>query len=261
MVEEKLIGKIRKLILLSKHNENENEAALAAAKAQELLIMHNLSIAEIELASSEPEEQVDVKEYDTKKEGRKTEDKWKIMLAFSVSKANLCKTVHHSGYRSYLSWIGKPSNVEVAIYMFETLVNDIEFFADRKWRHILRLRELEQDYGMELFTDHNLRRIHGRAWKNAFYDGAVFAISSRLQQGKDELRQNENVSALILHNDDAINKFIEERWNNLRSYKYSASYGPGYGEGVATGNKIQFKRGINGAGGSLGPNLISDKNK
>lgn len=258
MVEDKLITKIRKLILLSKHNENENEAALAAAKAQELLIMHNLSITEIEIEQhTEPEESITAQQYDHKKEGRKNEEKWRVLLASAVARSNLCKVIHIGGYRSSLSWIGKPSNIEVAIYMYETLVSDIEFIADRRWKQVLMLREISEVHPeINIFEDETLYTIHGKEWKNNFYLGAVDAIDIRLKEGMSQLQENNNITALVTLNEAALDDFINNKWSKLRTYKVNQGYGAGYRAGRAAGREIQFRRGINGAGGSLGPKLI-----
>ena len=46
MTKEEVLSKVRKLFELS-NSPNENEAALAAAKARELLARYNLSIADL----------------------------------------------------------------------------------------------------------------------------------------------------------------------------------------------------------------------
>ena len=49
---EKLFDKIRKLMALS-HSPNEHEAALAAARAREILDKYDLSLTEVEMSGEE----------------------------------------------------------------------------------------------------------------------------------------------------------------------------------------------------------------
>jgi hypothetical protein len=51
MADQKLLEKIRKLLALARDPSNEHEAALAAAKARELLAEHNLTLKDVEIGS------------------------------------------------------------------------------------------------------------------------------------------------------------------------------------------------------------------
>ncbi len=51
-VDSTVLSKIKKLLALST-SSNPNEAALAAAKAQELLMIHNLTLSQVEAQGEE----------------------------------------------------------------------------------------------------------------------------------------------------------------------------------------------------------------
>jgi hypothetical protein len=246
MVEDSIILKIKKLLALSKKNSNENEAAAAAAKAQELLIQHNLTMSRIDSADFEKRERVAHQYQEIFQQNRIN---WKVDLAVTVSKANLCKIL--TSGRS-LIWIGKPSNIEVAQYLWETLTHDLEDICGHRWNDILKLRNLADKYGENLFTDYSLRYVHGKTWKNSFYYGALNTISERLNETKKNLSQDQNISALIIFNDKEVEHYIADTWKHLTHSNSNFNlYGSAYSSGKEAGKSIQFKQGM-GAGGTHG---------
>lgn len=255
MPEESILIRIKKLLALSQKNSNENEAANAAAKAQELLIRYNLSEESLGEVSTIREEKF-VREFYTKHRKRSTEQRWKVLLAFSVAKGNLCKVLHY--HDKSLGWFGKPSNIEIAQFMFETLCYDLEFIAEKRWKQILELRNLQNQYPQfSVFTDPTLTYVHGKSWKASFYRGAVEVITQRLNAGLTDLRAEPSINALITTNDSALKMFVNSLVGKTRTYNSGTiSVFSGYDAGRKAGAEIQFKRGVNGAGGSYGPKLI-----
>lgn len=246
MVEDTILKKIKKLLALSNKNSNENEAAAAAAKAQELLLQHNLSMAQVESTDFEKREHVS---HEYREIFRQNRINWKVDLANTVAMANLC-SILTSGRR--LIWIGKPSNIEVAEYLWATLSDDLESICDRRWNEIVRLRAMEKETGINPFKDYSLLYVHGKTWKNSFYYGAINTISQRLNETKKNLRVNENMNALIVTSDKEVEAYIKKTWPRLNHNNNSVRiYGSAYESGKAAGRNIQFKQGM-GAGGTYG---------
>lgn len=257
---EPILIRIKKLLALSGNNTNEHEAAEAASKAQELLIRYNLSAESLDEINIEKKEPLTRQSYTKHKTG-KNEARWKVDLSFIVARANLCEVLHTAipGGRNYIEWFGTPSNIEVAQYLFETLCYDLEKIADTRWQQLLELRKLQNQYpSIQMFTDPELMWVHGKSWKASFFQGAIDVIRIRLNQGVDSLKKDPNLNALITTNDQAVAKYIDNLYPKLGSgYKGgNISALSGYAAGKAAGEKIQFKRGINGAGGAAGPHLL-----
>ena len=246
MVEDTIIKKIQKLLALSNKNSNENEAAAAAAKAQELLIQHNLTMSRVESADFSKREAVS---HVYKPIFKQNKINWKIDLANTVAKANLC-SILTSG-RS-LIWIGKLSNIEVAEYLWATLCQDLEDICDRKWNEIIKLRDLEKQTGIHLFTDYDMRYVHGKTWKNSFYYGAIATISERLNATKKNLSTDQNINALIVLSDKEVQNYISKTWPRLGHNNTSFNImGSAYNSGKEAGKSVQFRQGM-GAGGTHG---------
>ena len=246
MVEDSIILKIKKLLALSKKNSNENEAASAAAKAQELLIQYNLDMSRIDSADFEKRERVS---HEYQEIFRQNRINWKVDLASTVSRANLCKIL--TSGRS-LIWIGKKSNIEVAQFLWETLARDLEDICAKRWNDILKLRSLEDKYSQGLFTDYTLRYVHGKTWKNSFYYGALNTIGERLSETKKSLSEDKNINAVIVFNDKEVERYVKSVWPRLNNSSSSFNlYGSAYNSGKETGKNIQFKQGM-GAGGTHG---------
>lgn len=253
MVEDTILKKIKKLLALSNKNSNENEAAAAAAKAQELLLQYNLSMAQVESTDFEKRERVS---HEYREIFRQNKINWKVDLANTVATANLCHIL--TSGRS-LIWIGKPSNIEVAEYLWATLADDLESICDRRWNEIVKLREMERDTGISVFTDYSLRYVHGKTWKNSFYYGALNTISQRLNETKKNLRVDENMNALIVLSDKEVETYIKKTWPRLRHSSNSLNlYGSAYESGKTAGRNIQFKQGM-GAGGTHGNGNLLDR--
>jgi hypothetical protein len=238
--QEAILTKIKKLLALAT-SDNENEAALAASKAQTLLIEYNISREDLDnFNNAEHEKVVEVWVDGKNKHNRSA---WYDSLAYIVAKANLCTTLI-SG--NGIIWIGKKTNIEVAQYIFENLVRDLARICDNAWSIILKIQKLDRTYP----------KVHGKIWKNNFYHGANQAISERLRANLTQLKAVDNVNALVVRNDIELNEFMHIKHPRL-TYLHNSmnSNRSGFDAGKSAGRSVQFRSGI-GAGGSSGPKLL-----
>jgi hypothetical protein len=252
---ESIISKIKKLMALSK-SSNENESAAAAAKAQELLLKYNVEMSQISNTEVETKLLNEFFELFDKNEIR-----WKLHLAHSCAKANLCFGVS-SGKGIY--FLGRKHNIEIAQYMYETTANDLERIAEEKWQQILHLRDLQAQFPqVHLFSDPSLEVVHGKTWKASFYVGAVKTIRERLEENLNELTiNNDNMMALVTTEKQQLKVFVDQqfpRLTNGQAMRYN--YRNAFESGRRAGQDIQFRRGV-GAGGSYsGGNLLGEGKK
>lgn len=232
---EVILSKIQKLLRLST-SSNPNEAAVAAAKAQELLLKYNLSMTQVEGYSAEKAEPIG-EEY--QRFGQNVVN-WKVTLSHHVARNNLCR-VFTSG--SALVWVGKSSNIQVARYLTDTMIADIERLGNEYWNGILKLRELN-------LAPPDLVFIHGRTWKQGFYLGAIDTIKERLRASKQHLMNADaNMNALVVKEDDALAAYLK-RFNLHAGASYRSTNNSGYSAGREAGGLVSFKTGVGSGGAS-----------
>lgn len=166
MSKSKVIERARKLLALADRNANENEAALAAAKARSLLLHHDLTISSVEdiedQAPSVVEEAV---------EGSQRFPSWRRMLLSKLSEAFGCGLVKRTDYQTYngrryteLTLVGAPSDVALA----------------------------RESYGYLAEVVQRLARRHcagkGRRFANAFRVGCAQRVGARLAEHEASVR-------------------------------------------------------------------------
>ena len=133
--KESVLNRIQKLLKMSTENgASENEAMLAADKAQKLLQEHNLSIADIKDDSqAEPMESEDV-EVDR--------DLWKGYIRNATAKLYFCsiystmKLDTHYKRVKVITFVGRKSNRMVATEMCKYFINTVIFII-LKYRSLL----------------------------------------------------------------------------------------------------------------------------
>lgn len=168
---DNVLDKVRKLLRLSQ-SSNANEAALAAAKAQELIDRHNLDTAMLALDNAEPTKGLDdepiVNFKDAPLDTPKQLDRWRGALAMVIGGANACK-IWANG--PTLMIVGRPSDAETVRYLYGWLSREVERLAT------------EQGMGM------------GRTWRNNFRLGVVDTISAKIRQQREDFEQSARAAA------------------------------------------------------------------
>lgn len=180
---ERIIERIRKLA--ATEGRTEEETQLFAAKVQELLTKYKLEMTDIqfeEFKVSEPVVRtfVDWAKHDLRPRRRRIS--WIEDLAGVVARAYQCRHLVHVG-TSYITFVGRKNDTEVAEYVLVTLVRSVEVIAEKAYvKYFYECR----DAGDE-------RKARG--FKAAFLIGFVQRINARLQQKIDEM--NKDVVALV----------------------------------------------------------------
>jgi hypothetical protein len=252
--ESTILKKIKKLLALSKDRSNVHEAELAAQKAQELLFRYNLAESQAEGYDDSKKEPVH------SKYGEKTANRnliqWQADLANTIAQYNLCK-IYYSGPK--IVWVGRQSNIEVAEYLFNTLVYDLKQICDKKWKQIMQLRKLQEDNPQVKLISYELRTVHGKTWKNSFYIGAVFGIGEKLREQYNTLKADPNMNALIVVNNNDVQTYYDNlHLNGSKRWGNTSFSGSGFNVGKNVGRNINFRTGVT-SGGSIGPKQITGK--
>ena len=237
MTEEKesILNRIQKLLKMSTENgASENEAMLAADKAQKLLQEHNLSIADIKDDSqAEPMDSEDV-EVDR--------DLWKGYIRNATAKLYFCKTyttmkldTHYKKVK-VITFVGRKSNRMVATEMCKYFINTVNRLADEEFREVPGSRA----------------SINKMA--HAFKQGAASKLSSRLKERYEEIAPEyipqgnpDGLPVLYKNEQMAITKWLEQKGIRLRSAKSSMSIRDrvAYSRGSEKGDGIGINTQIN----------------
>ena len=237
MTEEKesILNRIQKLLKMSTENgASENEAMLAADKAQKLLQEHNLSIADIKDDSqAEPMDSEDV-EVDR--------DLWKGYIRNATAKLYFCSTYStmkldtHYKRVKVITFVGRKSNRMVATEMCKYFINTVNRLADEEFREVPGSRA----------------SINKMA--HAFKQGAASKLSSRLRKRYEEIAPEyipqgnpDGLPVLYKNEQMAITKWLEDQGIRLRSAKSSMSIRDrvAYSRGSEKGNGIGINTQIN----------------
>jgi hypothetical protein len=225
--DDKILERIRALLALST-SSNEFEAASAAAKAQELLLKHNLTLSQI------PNGQ---REEITRTNFVRVGPLWLDMLMEAVATANCCKVIRNQSGNFYSrilddGWgyavFGTESNIEVAHYLFEYLSNTI-----------LRLTPA----------------FYNRSQKDSFKKGAVSIIRKRLMETLQTFVQNPDARAMVHIADAAVSKRLTEDFPRIGFSKVRATDARAFNAGIEAGKSIPINRGV--SNNPLGQKLIS----
>lgn len=192
MTASPVVDKIRKLLNLSK-SSNVNEAASAAAMAQELMLAHEIEVADLEVTTGERAKPEAVHE-EVLEEGNGRMQRWRLALAEQLCTAFGCDLYFCPG--GEINVIGPVSGIQTVRYMQGFLALEIHRLCEES-------------------CDAVGYAVKPRVWRNQFKDGAVSAIGDRLREHRKE--QNRKfaqtaASALVLvkRDEELVKKEIEK---------------------------------------------------
>ncbi len=164
-VDPDVMKKVKKLLALGQ-SDNVHEAALAIARAQQLMERHRISQAMLDISGSVDEEKP-TNDGEPLYQNRKM-DLWRQRLAVIISTANGCfvwKERATAGSPPKINIIGKASNVAKARYLFQYCLNEV-----------LRLVNVEA-------------KGKPYAYRNNFRIGCVDAIRDAIERERQALRE------------------------------------------------------------------------
>ena len=199
MTKEAVLSKVQKLFELS-NSPNENEAALAAAKARELLARYNLSIADLPMEDANSA----LAPIEASVRVGKAVRNWVKGLLIHVSEGFECQHIirRRHGLNTILSFIGAPADAEVAAYTFQFLYRQLDQLVERA---LPRLKRENRSWGSV-------------ALRHAYLDGAVKRIGEKLQEQTNIIRtvENHECKELILIKDQMIKNYMATAFPNIR---------------------------------------------
>jgi len=235
-----IVEKIKKLLLLSE-SSNENEAALAAAKAAELMLKYSISQSSLHIE----EDKEDVEFFIFEDNDKKNKVQWKGGLAYSIAEFFNC-FVYWSNQDLY--FIGRESDKNAVLYLYKAISNQIEELAYKFW------------------VKEGIRSgIHGKSWNNSFKLGCVINIANRFKDKKKEIfdefkRENTDLTVYNSVQRQVLNKKQEL---SLKQSPVKASSKEAFISGTIAGNSVNIgdNKGINRTHHMENNSILSLENK
>lgn len=225
--------------LLNKTTDNgctEEEAASAAAMAQKLLDKYNLDMAAVNNAAQEQDPLADYGfiQFQYSKDGYNRH--WEATLLFTLAPRFHCRGLYSGGPNTGCSYIiGKPHNVEVLVYMYNSLRTQLRILADSM---------------MKTRVD---RSISTYAWKRSFINGACWTIGERLDAQRRSAEAA--VTALVVRTSDELNKAQEVifgKVNPAKMMKQLAS-DEAFRKGLKAGHEVSLNDALKGGAAQDSP--------
>lgn len=194
-----LVEKVRKLLALSE-SPNEHEAALAAEKAQDLMLRHGIDVAHVALARGAATIGVD----EARVEGKI--DPWRRHLADAIAKSMGARVIVARTCRA--------------------TAGEMWFFGPAGGAHGIAAlyRHLEaQLVTMSAFATANRRErwVHGRTYRTSFLLGAVDRLDWRLWRHRLRFTTAATERALAIIG-SAVDLAIEQRFGRVRSGRHAS---------------------------------------
>lgn len=223
--KKEIIEKIKKLLALSKSN-NEHEAALAAAHAQRLLSEHNLSMTDVEAKKeADSAEKVET-------DSAKTLPKWVWELLGSVQRAFDCQVVHKGSGK--IVFIGVGADAQVASYTFA--------YLDKTIRRLCREYMKSLGVRRELMSASDVAIV-----RNSYYLGVVHTVRRTLLEQKEKTPVTPG--ALVPVKKALIEKAMNEMGEVKERRSRKGFVDPdAYQQGQRDGQNIAIHRGIGNDG-------------
>ena len=209
--KESVLKRIQKLLQMSIENgASENEAMLAADKAQKLLQEHNLSISDLK-----DEDQVEPMDSEDVEVDR---DLWKGYIRNATAKLYFCKTYttmkldKHYRRIKVITFVGRKSNRMVATEMCKYFINTVDRLAAEEFREVPGSRA-------------SINKM-----SHAFKQGCASRLQRRLLDRYNEIapeyipQGNPDGLPILYKNEQmAITKWLEQKGIRLVSRKQSMS--------------------------------------
>lgn len=227
----KIIDQIKKLFALSK-SSNENEAALAFQKAQEIMFKHNID--QTDLVKDQIEDIIEI-DFEMAKRFTVPHE----TLAYWVGKAFMVRPIKIRGLHTKMRFIGTKSDVSVGSYVYSFIINLSEEKA-KDYIEILKRKDPSKDW-----------RGKSPKVKQDYCFGFISAVVDKLKKIKEEREKSKPYevqveNALILVKNDLIAQYVANQYKNLTQGKGSqSSYNRNhFNSGFQQGEKAGIHRGI-----------------
>lgn len=208
--KEQVLKRIQALLRLGE-SANEHEAALAASKAQELMLQYNLGIEDLKDDDLGPEP-FGIEEYwlhtlYVTAPTIASDMQWKRLLLSGIAQCLFCEVIGYHELDGHHSIVGQPSNVRVVKYLYEYLSKEIVRLSDIAWR----ASDASISSGIS-----EIDRLRYLSWIVSFKLGATQAVYERLEeQYRRTTHTSESSSALVLDIEARRDQAVRDNFGDI----------------------------------------------
>lgn len=232
--DPKVLDKIQKLLRLSKSPEPA-EAALAAARAAELMVQYQISEEALHLADAEqPVGVFAVGDWEVL-------SVWKINLASGLSQALGCRSFNNlvkGSRQTQTAVIGRRSDVETFRYLYALLIREIDIMSRDAWSALVMVKGMPPGTAGE-------RAALNKSWRDSYRLGVAEVIGERMAQQRttviDHHRQVGTGTALARI--DRASKAVQDKATSIGITSTAIDkqvIGNGYHQGREDGNDVRL---------------------
>lgn len=248
MTHEEALRKAMACLRLAKSG-NENEAALAAAKAQEIIDRYKLDVTGLDYDQQEQKRDDEpIQDYghsDQLDETNGWMTRWYLMLASVVARSNQCRVYYgqKQGYGVRIFIVGRPSDVSAVRYLHSLLKSEVTRLAS------------------------DACKGHSDTYRRQYCLGVVDTINARLHKQHEEMaqslrREHANNNMALIRVDKALVRMQERdeavvtwmksnlRLGNGRS-EQTRTYTGGREHGQRDGHKVRISSAKGGIGAGV----------
>ena len=255
-MENTIVAKLRKLIAHERSARSIGSLAEAesfAAKIQDLLTAHKLSMSEVDFQTREDGEPIDWERVDGSElnvGGRRTKTYWRVSIAHAIAKVNSCEVVNDTRSRGMsFFFVGRTSDRELAKILYLYLIELGEEL-------VVKSARADREDQIRKFSEHH--HIHGivPSWAKAAFNswmkdyreswkmGFGTAIATRLKnQYEESLKAQAAESTAMIHIKKdalAVRTYLARKIKAGRSVSGRARNDDGYARGKSTGEAVNL---------------------
>jgi hypothetical protein len=191
-VDDRIVEKLRKVLALTS-SPIEGEAQAAAYKLEELLTVHNLSMADLEMKGKIGKSSVQEDGHDL----GKAAFTWKLNLAEGIASFYYCHPIVDRTSKT-VRFIGRKDNVESLKMLYGWLIDQIKRISNNERKS---------------HTKNTGEHIDPLRWQVNFGIGAVSRLKEGLKEKAERDRQaNQSVMALVIHHETEISDYLEKNY-------------------------------------------------
>lgn len=227
--QEKIVDKIRKLLALSK-SDNQHEAELAAKRANDLMTKHQIEMSEIDI---ERMQKSGITEERYKVKNQKMKLKWVEYLAQGVAQLFDCTIlVNNNLHGTSFTFVGHAEDIETSKLLFEHLYTSWFSIVDHD------LKKAKEEFYWKTWKPKDTMKFkagHGLAFAVAIY----WRCDSLKKEREQEVSKKSTGKELVVMKKDALEEYgREQRWGAAKKAKVSAGSSLGQGYGQKAGESI-----------------------
>jgi hypothetical protein len=191
-----VLGRIRKFLALANNNTNPHEAAVAAARAQQLMVEHKIAMLELETpADADADEiaQTDILR------SKKPMTPWRRELLSVLSVHCFCQVVlvrsAETGAQT-ARVVGLPEDADVLAELYVYLEREIN----------------------RLCTSHGGNK-QPRAWRTNFRRGAVVGVHHTLSEQAKMQMSDSRALVVYQRSAEAVKEYVADKYPKLKQFK------------------------------------------